>query len=952
MMPQLLLHIFFQKYTSRCAWLCLTVSLILTLSFPAQGADSRRRVLRVAFPQVKGLSWTAADGSRHGMVVDYLNEIAKYTHWEYEYVDTDGEKMIDEFMAGEYELMGGSFYLPELEKYFAYPNYNTGYSRSVLLARRNDSTIHSYDLESLDGKTIGVYERATEKVRRLKELLAIHKLHCKLRYFTFEEIHDTKDFNPYLESGEVDLLLMGINDKKNDAVRVVLSFDSQPYYIVTNPGNQEVLNGLNMALERILDANPNFGAERYAANFPDRQVDIQLNLRDMEYIRQKKTVIVAIPDNWPPLYRRQTEEESPVGLTADILHEVKKFTGLDFIYVYAPNYSQAMRLVQQGKADILGFFLGDEEDATEHKLALSAAYVSMNNIVARNKMSSYPGTGLVGAVIEGQKLPAHIPAAEVKTYPSISKALSAVHRGKADFIYGLSSRLEQDIQRHHFSNLIPVTLVNDQSKICFALTTPVDPDLLTVLNKAINHISASEKIAIQNRNIVSIGVNEFSLMEFIYAYPVQFMLIVASILLILVVAVVLVARAKVKAAVIQGNLEKAKAANQAKSEFLSRMSHEIRTPMNGIIGMSIIAMQNLDHTEKVADCLKKVTLSSKHLLALINDVLDMSKIESGKVELKQDVFNFRTFLRDLEDLYYEQARNKGIAYETVVANDIYEWIVGDLMRLNQIISNLLSNALKFTPQGGSVQLRVTRLSENEKKVCLRLEVIDTGCGIAEKNYDKIFESFEQENVEVVHRYGGTGLGLSIVKRFTELMGGHVKVASVLGAGSNFTVELPFGKTGDPKEPNHFTSLQQQSSDVAAYEADSFRFNGKRVLLVEDNEINREIAVELIGATGVSIETAEDGLQAVDLFARSGEGYYDLILMDVEMPRMDGYEATRRIRAMERADARTIPIFAMTANAFAEDEEKSRQAGMNIHISKPLDVKVVYERLSSFLTHSS
>lgn len=950
MISRLIIPIFLLKYISRHTWLCSMIFLMLALSIPSLATDAERRVLRVAFPQVRGLSWTAEDNSRRGMVVDYLNEIAKYTNWEYEYVDTDGQEMIDEFTAGKYELMGGNFYLPELEKYFAYPNYNMGYSRSVLLARRNDSTIHSYDLESINGKTIGVYERATEKIRRLKELLSIHNLRCNLRYFTFEDMENTGHFYSYLENGEVDLLLMGTLPERNNTLRVVLSFDSQPYYIVTNPGNQEVLDGLNMALERILDANPNFAAERYAANFPDRQVDIQLNRRDMEYIRQKKTVTVAIPENWPPLYRRLTEEKSHAGLVADILQEVKNFTGLEFIYLYTHNYSQAMRLVQQGKADILGFFLGDEKDATEHRLALSAAYVSMNNIVARNKMSSYPGTGLVGAVVEGQKLPSNISVAKVKIYPSISEALSAVHRGKADFIYGLSSRLEQDIQRHHFSNLIPVTLVNDQSEISFALASPVDPDLLTVLNKAINNISASEKIALQNRNIVSMGINEFSLMEFIYAYPVQFMMIVASILLILVMAVVLVARAKVKAAVIQGNLEKAKAANQAKSEFLSRMSHEIRTPMNGIIGMSIIAMQNLDRTEKVADCLKKVTLSSKHLLAIINDVLDMSKIESGKVELKQDIFNFPTFLHDLEDLYYEQAQNKGITYETIVTNHIDEWIVGDPMRLNQIVSNLLSNALKFTPEGGTIQLRVAQIAQDEKKVCLRLEVTDTGCGIAEQNYNKIFESFEQENVEVVHKYGGTGLGLSIVKRFTELMGGHVKVASVVGEGSTFTIELPFGKASAPKEPGHFTSLQPQSADTTTYSPDDYPFKGKRILLVEDNEINREIAVELIGATGLLIETAEDGLQAVDMFERSDMGYYDLILMDVEMPRMNGYEATRCIRAMERTDAQTIPIFAMTANAFAEDEEKSKQAGMNVHISKPLDVKVVYEQLSSFLTH--
>lgn len=936
-----------QRYVSHGIAIGLLVFIMLAFNLSVLARTSEKRVLRVAFPQVDGMSWTAEDGTHHGMLVDYLNEIAKYTGWEYEYIDTKGPTMLNEFVEGKYELMGGNYYIPALEKYYAYPNYNMGYSRSLLLARSDDRSIHSYDLESMNGKTIGVYENARENIRRLKEFMAINGLYCNIRYYKQEDMVGKIGLYPYLAKGEIDLLLNNVAHI-SDSVRVVVAYDSQPYYIVTNPGNKEVLDGLNMALERILDANPNFAAERYAVNFPDRLVNIQLSDRDLEYVNERKTIAVAVPENWYPLYCKETPLKNHTGIMADVLDEIKSFTGLRFSYVYAKNYADAIRLIQQGDADILGFFLGDENDAAQLGLALSASYVSANNIIVRNKACSYPAPGLVGALVENQRLPSGISVEKIRFYPSIKEALFAVNNGEADFIYGLSSRMEQDILRYHFTNLAPVTLVNDQSTISFALPIPVDPDLLTILNKAINNLSESERTVIRNRNLESIGVSEFSLTDFIYANPLQFMFIVMFVLSVLFTALLLAIGARMKATVIQGNLKRAEAANLAKSEFLSRMSHEIRTPMNGIVGMSTIAMQNIDNTDKIKDCLEKVIMSSKHLLALINDVLDMSKIESGKVELRHESFNFRAFLQDFENLYCEQAKSKGISYETVLASDLEVQIIGDSLRLNQVLSNLLSNALKFTPAKGIIKLRVSKTGEDQENVYLRFEVIDTGCGIAEENYDKIFESFEQENVDVTYKYGGTGLGLSIVKRFTQLMGGGIHVTSMQGSGSTFTVDLPFGKIKESGKPTRFSDIDGRSDLARDCYVIDYDFKGKRILLVEDNELNREIAEELIGATGASVESAEDGVQAVEKFKESAEGYYDLILMDVQMPHMDGYEATRCIRALGRSDAQKVPIFAMTANAFAEDVQKSREAGMNAHISKPLDIRAVYKQMNRYL----
>ena len=290
------------RYVGHGITISLLVFIMLAFHLSALARTSEKRVLRVAFPQVVGMSWTAEDGSHHGMLVDYLNEIVKYTGWEYEYIDTNRQTVLNEFIAGQYELMGGNYYIPGLEEYYAYPDYNMGYSRSLLLARSDDRTIHSYNLESMNGKTIGVYENAKENIRRLKEFLAINGLDCKFQYYSLKDMQKNDEgLYFYLMNGEIDLLLSGII-YNHDSVRVIATYNSQPYYIVTNPSNKEVLDGLNMALERILDANPNFAAERYAANFPARLVNVQFSDRDLEYVKKRKTITVAVPENWY-LYR-------------------------------------------------------------------------------------------------------------------------------------------------------------------------------------------------------------------------------------------------------------------------------------------------------------------------------------------------------------------------------------------------------------------------------------------------------------------------------------------------------------------------------------------------------------------------------------------------------------------------------------------------------------------------
>ena len=925
----------------------LVIMMMSVLCITSMAAESQPRVLRVAFCEAKGITEKNPDGSRHGLVMDYLNEIAKYTGWEYEFIDTTPDAMLKGFAEGEYELMGGNYYLPGLEAYYAYPDYNIGYSKSVIFARENDDTVQSHNLKSLNGKTIGVYDRAVENVRRLKEYLSMNDLDCTLKYYSYEQLVDGNLYS-YLQEGDVDLLL-GNSVEHKQGIRAVVSYDSQPYYIVTNVGNQEVLDGLNMAMAKIADSNPDFASERYAANFLNASsVDIRLTKEEKDYIRQKGSVTVAMPYNFHPLTCEDPDDMHD-GLTYDILKEVAEFTGLEFNYVSTDSYVKAMELVRQGKVDILGFYLGDEVDSLKQKMVLTAPFASMNSIIVRNKASGFPGSELVGAVIEGRELPKSIRAAEVKSYRNINEALKAVNRGEADFAYGLATYMEHEIQKSHFANVVPVTLINDRMDICLAMARPADPELLTIMNKAINSIPSDRSAELLDHNMVSAGTGVLSITELIYANPMMFVGVLTAILLILVTVILWVNRVRVKAAVMQSDLKKAEAESRAKGEFLSRMSHELRTPMNAVVGLADLAGMTEGVPENIREMLVKLRASSHYLLDLINDILDMSRLDSGMLTIASEPFSLERMLNELRTMMETDANRRGLNYR--IETDIsHGGVTGDVIRLRQVLTNLLSNAFKFTPEGGTVILRVTEKpgpGENavgEQVVCenapcgsvvYEFQVIDTGVGIDLKDQTRIFDTFEQVGTNYA-KSQGTGLGLPISYSIVQLMGGELRVKSEPGHGSEFyfTLTLPVGSpVYDGGSVNESHVGEEMLKEV-------------RILLAEDNDLNAEIALQLLELKGAVVSRCENGRLAVERFKESDPGEFQVILMDIQMPEMNGLEATRAIRAMDRLDA--IPIIAMTANVFKEDVDAAMEAGMSGFEGKPLDVEHLYLQICRLL----
>lgn len=1025
------------------------------IPFESTAAAAERVTLKVAFPNVEGFSMTDEYGNKSGIVVDYLNEISKYTGWKYEFIDVSSDEVFDRFQNGEFDLLGGQYYLEGLEDTLAYPDYSCGSLQSVLLARWDDLSIKNNDLSDLNGKKIGVYDKATENIERLTRFLTLNGLDCELIYYSYEDRQNGSLFHK-LESGEVDLFLGNIGDD-NGQLRSVAYFDYRSHYIVAQADNPQIVEQLNSALGKIYESNPNFANEHYHKYFSSAPGGgISLSEEEKKAIEKYSVARIAVVSSLHPLCCLHNDDGGHSGIVPDVLERISEFSGLEFEYVHADSYSEALKLVKNGDADILGFFLGTEQEALNMDLALTIPFTHLDDLVVCNSAVSYPSESLSCGLLAGREGSTAIHAESFTYFEHIEDALVAVNKGKVDFIYGFSAIIEGAMQKGVYANISPVSVFGSGHDISFAIPIPADTTLLSIMNKSLSHISSDVLEGISSSNLIVAGQTSFSLQNFIYANPIASVALVTAVLLLIIISLVLITKYKLKTIQAKNELERTAASSRAKSQFLSQMSHEIRTPLNGIIGMAEIGRMYLNDTIRVSNCLDKISSSSQHLLALVNDVLDMSKIESGKASLHHDVFDFGQLLRSLVNSFLYQAKLKNISLGFFPSGDLDEELMGDELRLTQILTNLMSNAIKFTPDGGSVSLHVGALNRTESRLRISFDVIDTGCGIAQSNISRIFRPFEQEYTGTNRQYGGTGLGLPITQQFVQMMDGRITVSSKEGVGSAFHVEIPFKLAEkrpveiiskdkplliyDPtlknidtahlvqfysllhkekfvvtyansiaslkevlttkKEANEvfsycflyqsdFSDLKEEVGIIREYSADpcpkiilfgidkeeleelqertnsdavlcvpifhrnlqalftelesppapkkeeKYRpFEKKNVLVVEDNLINQEIAVTMLENSGAHIDVADNGMEALEIFKNSNEGYYDLILMDMQMPVMDGCTATRKIRALKRTDAKSTLIIAMTANVISEDIAECLGSGMDAHIPKP------------------
>ncbi len=391
-------------------------------------------------------------------------------------------------------------------------------------------------------------------------------------------------------------------------------------------------------------------------------------------------------------------------------------------------------------------------------------------------------------------------------------------------------------------------------------------------------------------------------------------------------------------------LEQAEEASQSKTSFLYQMSHEIRTPMNGIMGMLTLAQEKLDASHPAAQYLTRVEELSGHLLSLINDILDMSRIEAGKVELEEKAFSLRSLGNKLYDMFAKNLESRGINYEVNFEDMTIDYVIGDELRISQIIINFLSNAVKFT-QEGEIIVTFRQMFLQDGNADLMIRVHDTGIGMDPEFINRIFRPFEQEGADTTRKYGGTGLGMAITDQLVKLMNGEIVVKSIPGEGSDFSVflHLPVAEGTVPAE-----QIEKENTAEEAESEEIEVFRGRRILVAEDNEINAMVAREILGQMGAGIDVAENGQRAVEMFDEKPENYYDFILMDVQMPVMNGREAAKAIRRLPRKDAGEILIFALSADAFVEDERKSLESGMNGHYAKPVDFEALQKNVGAIL----
>lgn len=901
--------------------------------------SAERRVVRVGFPQAEGFAMVDATGQRSGVLYDWLVEIAKYTGWTYEFVDGSINDLVDQVATGEVDMMGGMFIRESYRTAFDYSHYSTGSNLCLLICPEDDKTIANFDVSTLKGKTIGVFKSAREKIRRLHNYLDFNGLDC-----TVVEL-ELEDYQDCLKKGTVDLML-GSDVEVLEGYKVVASFPGEPHYVGVAK-ESGLLAPLDDAMTQIYAADPSFAERLYARHFPNAyDSPIAFSDADRAYVNEVDEVRVAVVVGQYPLYYER--EGDYRGLTKDVFDLVSQRTGLTFRFVHAATYEDTFELVKRGEADLVGSFMEDELAAATKGFALTAAYASFDDVVFRSKRASSDDGHVVVAQVAGRENLEPAGAAEgaqeieSKRYPTFVACLEAVNEGSVDFTCMPSAFAEALFADRSFPNVAPATANRQLTSFSAALPEPVNSQLYSVLSKAVNSFTEEERAALASRNSVPLVSRPTSLKSFVAENPLFGVGVLLVFALLAGAVAVVVATSKMRARMMELKLTKAEETSRAKSDFLSRMSHEIRTPMNAIIGLSNVASLSGEATPSVKADLEKINASAKYLLSLVNDILDMAKIENEKMSINATPTRLASLADQLESMFSFPASEKHLRFEVLCP--ACDTVVVDDVRLQQVLANLLSNAFKFTEAGGSVRLFIEEESRTEDAVCLRFVVEDDGTGIRPEDVERIFKSFEQaaEN----HRNAqGTGLGLAICSNLVRLMGGTLEVESVFGKGSKFSFRLNLPLVDEPEDQG---SCLAECAGVETGEAEAQPLAGVRVLLAEDNDLNAEIATALLDLKGVEVERACDGREAVNLFVASEPGYYDLILMDVMMPELDGLGASREIRVLNRPDAREVPIVALTANTFQEDRDEAVAAGMNGFVPKPFEARQLYETLQSLL----
>ena len=891
------------------------------------------------------------NGIRRGFGYELMQALAGYTGWKFEYVKCDWSNCFDKLENGEIDVMGDISYTDERAQRMLFSEEPMGEEKYILYADLSHTDIETSDFKSMDGKRVGVL-LGTEPEIMLTEWENKNGIHTE-----HVNVNNNDDVEKKLANHEIDAFVsLEESIWSEQGISSVTTIGKSGIYFAINKERSDIKAELDWAMHKLDQDSPFFKADLYKKYFTLDYSQV-LTGEEKSWVEEHGNIRIGFLSNDPAVFSLDEETGKLTGMLAEYVSYAKDCLGnqiLEFNIQEYNDYDEMIQALQEREIDMI-FYVGRNPGFAEEKgyaLTNTAWTYSLMAVTDEENFDEH-NTYTVAVPKEKEALKQHIafsyPQWKLVDCDSLDDAADMVLNEKADcFLMGASQALIYDNSRNFKS--VPLTKTMEA---CFAVRGGED-SLLSILNKTLKTMPSdmlTSALAIYDSTADKVKFSDF-VKDNVLAF---FLITGFSALSIIVIILMLLRKARKAEAVaklaandtkklnekLEIALKKAEDASLAKTRFLNNMSHDIRTPMNVILGYAQLMENELKGKDvpETLEHLEKLQQSGNLLLSIINNVLDMARIESGKMELDENYCRIDDVRKSLFAVFDEKARKKDIALHYTM-NVEHEHVLTDVTKVKEILVNILSNAIKYTPSGGSVMMSVDELPCDEPGyMIVRNRVSDTGIGMSQDYMTKIFDAFTREQNTTKSKIAGTGLGMSIVRKYVDLLGGTIDVESELGKGSTFTVTLKH-KIADE---SYYVKKHIEESGTG-----SEILEGRNILLAEDNDLNAEIAEAILGCAGLKTERVEDGIQCVNMIEKMPAGTYDMILMDIQMPKMNGYKATQAIRRLPDKEKACIPIIAMTANAFEEDKRDAIAAGMNGHIAKPIQLDKLLSMLAEVI----
>ena len=932
---------------SVCAMLCLLLLLSAVLPVKAAAETAPAKVVRVgSFEDT--FNYCNEKGARKGYGYELLQTLSGYTGWQFEYVTCDWSDCFEKLKNGEIDIMGDISYTEDRAEEMLFSDEPMGEEKYYLYADLSRADISASDYKTLNGKKIGVL-MGTEPEVMLTEWEEKHGIKTQ-----HVNISNNEDVKQKLANHEIDCFVsLEESFWAELGISTITRVGKSGIYYALNKDRPDLKEELDNAMRALDEAAPFYTADLYKRYFSLDYIPI-LTGEEKAWLKGHGAIRMGFltSDRGVSTYDPATGEIT--GTITDYIQFAADCLGnqeLEFQLVGYDDKEAELNALKSGEIDMIFHFDQSPNLAEEYRVARTNTTWTANMMVVTNKQLFIENQGNRVAVPQNKisltrYLAFYYPQWEIVDCDTQEDAIKLVKDGQADcFITGVSSEAKYSKNHGFYSVLLP-----NPAKSCFAVNSG-NRSLLSILNKTIKAMPANmltSSLAMYKSSSRKVTLSEFIKDNFFMVLLVS-SIAVAAILLTILKLLRKARKAEAAArkaandtqklnAKLQIAVENAESANHAKSTFLFNMSHDIRTPMNAIIGYADLASRHSDDPAKLKNYMENIQVCGQNLLMLLNNVLDLARIENDKTEMEYSVSDVDKDFRNCIAMFRNQADSKGQTL-TVTTHLLHPYVYVDIPHLTEVCTNLVSNAVKYTGAGGTIRCDVTQKPGEKEGWCdMVITVADNGIGMSQEFQKHIFEPFERERTSTVSKVEGSGIGMGIVKKLVGLMGGTVAVESKIGVGSKFTVTIPC----------RIASEDETQAKREINPSDQKCLCGTRILLTEDNDLNAEIATELLQEEGCTVDRAKDGVECVDMLEKAANGTYQLILMDIQMPVMNGYDAAKKIRRMEDPQKANIPIIAMTANAFSEDKQAALDAGMNDHIAKPINMNVLVPTLRKYL----